>query len=724
MFTGSGNFIRFEPSDVMRINHGSVTDSTRLFRDPSAWYHIVWVWDTAQSDQENRSKVYVNNEYVTFATYPSQNADSTINNNVEHIIGAQNNQYHGHDGYLADFHFIDGQVLAPTDFAELDDDNVWLPKKYSGSYGTNGFHLDFKDNSSNAALGTDTSGNNNTWTVTNLSVAAGVGNDSLLDTPTNGNQTDTGAGGEVVGNYATLNPLRTTSTLSNGNLDASLNTAMGTFTTFFPSSGKWYCEVKLTTGGGSGWRMGVINDRNPGFDLGATSNSWSFLGDGRVYHNAAATSYGSSVSQGANLMLALDIDNGKVWYGSEGNWFSSGNPATGANPSQTFTAGQSMSFAFQAGTGTNQVISANFGARAYNYTAPSGFKSLNTTNLTATIPDGSKYFDTKLWTGNGASNPQTGLGFAPDLVWIKNRDTAGYSNALMDAIRGPSKQLRSNTNGLESTSSTTLTSFDTNGFTVDNNNISNQTDKTYVGWAWEAGSSTVSNTDGSTTAQVRASAASGFSIVSWTGNNNTTTIGHGLGKLPDMIILKNRTGNNDWIVYHAYTGNRQDGWGLNLNNASAAQSNSDFFTQGGNFTSSKIPLGALGNRTTTNIAYVFTSVEGFSKFGSYTGNGSADGPFVPTGFRVAWLMIKNVTTGGELWAIHDSKRDVDNVAEHRLRADEGEQEQVGPSQRYKDLLSNGFKIRGTSGEHNTNNDKYIYAAFASHPFASNGGLAR
>jgi len=1011
-------------------------------RDPSAFYHIVVSFDAANTT----ASIYINgvSQSLTVSTAVN-NVDHNINNNVAQKIGQSVAGSVQSDFYLADVHFIDGQALAPTDFVELDDNNVYQPKKFAGTYGTNGFHLDFADNSSNAALGTDTSGNSNTWTVNNLTATTGTarqgfdvvtytgtgstqsisslafqpdfvwikerggtkdhnvydiirgatkelfpngtgventltngltsfdsdgftlgagtrangsgqtyvawawkangaavsntdgtitsqvsandaygfsivswtgnstagatlghglstapkiiivknrsrstygdwvvghdavsgfqdgkqlyfdsapfassegyfnntsptstvftvknnyqvnysgddyvayvwsevagfskissytGNgsstgpvvttgfkpafvllrnpninenwllfdrkrdssdrqylvlndanpegtgggwinflddgfqikatssavnpngqsiiymafaeqpdgsviDSLIDTPTNATTpTDTGAGGEVVGNYATLNPLQTTSALSNGNLDASLNTAMGTFTTFFPSSGKWYCEVKLTTGGDSGWRMGVINDRNPGFDLGSTSNSWAFLGDGRLYHNGVASSYGSSVSQGANLMLALDIDNGKVWYGSEGNWFSSGNPATGANPSQTFTAGQSMSFAFQAGTGTNQVISANFGARSYTYTAPSGFKSLNTANLPEpTIADGSQYFDTKLYTGNGGTQSITGYNFSPDFAWIKNRSAAA-SNNLADTVRGVNKVLFSDGTGTENTDTNRLTAFNSDGFDVGSNNAVNGNGNGIVGWAWDAGSSTVTNTDGSTTAQVRASAASGFSIVSWTGNNNTTTIGHGLGKHPDMILLKNRTGSNDWIVYHAYIGNRQDGWGLNLNKASAAQSNSDFFTQGGNFTSTKIPLGALGNRTTTNIAYVFTSVEGFSKFGRYTGNGSADGPFVYTGFKVAFLLLKctNIT---EMWMLHDSARDPDNVVSKLLQPHTSDAEIDNVTNYGVDFLSNGFKFRSSTSRNNGSGNTYIYMAFAENPF--------
>jgi hypothetical protein len=205
-------------------------DTSQLFRDASAWYHILVAYDTTQATASNRVKLFINGSQVTAfatATYPSQNYDGFINNNISHAIGAISGPSGFYNGYLADIHFIDGQALDPSSFGEFDTNGVWQPlSEVNVNHGVNGFHLLFSDNSTAAALGTDTSGNSNTWTVNNISVTAGAGNDSLVDSPVNGSQVDTGVGGEVVGNYATLNRADpTTAVLTNGNLDCNLGSS-------------------------------------------------------------------------------------------------------------------------------------------------------------------------------------------------------------------------------------------------------------------------------------------------------------------------------------------------------------------------------------------------------------------------------------------------------------------------------------------------------------------
>jgi hypothetical protein len=321
--------------------------------------------------------------------------------------------------------------------------------------------------------------------------------DVLFDAPTNGTQSDTGAGGEVSGNYATWNALgpggtSTYATLSNGNLKASLPASgKSVFQTIFPQSGKWYVEIDFVSGGGAGGglRMGVINENNINKDLGSTADSWAYLADGRVYHNGSAPSYGVSSAPGDLLMMALDIDGGKIWYGKNGSWMASGDPANGSNASQTFTAGQKMSFSVQSGSGTVQVVNANWGQRAWTYTAPSGFKAVCTTNLaTPTIADGSAHVKTGLYTGTGSSSALAVSGPSnPDFVWIKSRSGA-TSHALYDAIRGFDERLYSNSTTAPYTYGSDILVPTSTGFNLTTTDGDHNTSSaTYAAWQWDAG---------------------------------------------------------------------------------------------------------------------------------------------------------------------------------------------------------------------------------------------
>jgi len=283
------------------------------------------------------------------------------------------------DGYLADVHLIDGQALDPHQLRSSSTPTACgNPSTLRGlTYGTNGFHLDFSDNSTAAALGTDTTGKGNNWTVNNISVTAGAGNDSLVDSPTNGTQTDTGAGGEVRGNYATLNPLISTgSTLSNGNLDYASNaTYQSAFSTIGVATGKWYFEgtvgilaVDATIG------VGYAPFTTSTY-VGGSLTSWGYEAlNGDIYNNAVPSAYGATYGAGDVIGVAFDADTGKLWFAKNGTWQASGDPATGVNPAVTLTTGIDYFFGVAAGnTGT---WACNFGQRPFAYTAPSGFKAL------------------------------------------------------------------------------------------------------------------------------------------------------------------------------------------------------------------------------------------------------------------------------------------------------------------------------------------------------------
>ena len=594
-------------------------------------------------------------------------------------------------------------------------------------------------------LGIDRSGNNNSWTVTNLAYS-----DQMLDSPTN--------------NFCTMNPLDKTNigavVYTEGNLvvdptPTESGAPIKIFNNVYVSSGKWYWEVtalnfgtSFTTSPHSALRIGVTNAYN--YHATETSNSIMsqsgdyviYLTDGRKINNGTYTSYGSEIQKLDILQIALDLDNNKIWFGNNGTWFASGNPTTGANPAfsnleagdyafgindwnRTSHAGkfavnfgQDSSFA---GNKTSQGNQDSGGIGDFYYTPPSGFKALCTKNLPAVAVTPSEHFNTITYTGTGnTNNPQT-VGFQPDLVWFKSR-SASRAHVLVDAVRGVTKELVSNSTGAEQTSSATqdLTAFTSTGFTLGTpyNNSANESGASIVAWNWKANGSGSSNTDGSVTSTVSANVDAGFSIVGWNANMGEDTIGHGLSKAPELVIVKNRTdADRNWVTLNT-TGTDKSGY-INSTNAMDTGNLPYFFGDNSTYTAPTATVFTVGNNEQVNgssdniIAYCFHSVDGYSKVGSYTGNGNADGTFVYTGFRPAFLLMKVTNTASD-WHIVDSARDVDNVIQKTLDPNTSSAEGSG-SNRF-DFTSNGFKLRQTSGSYNGNGSTYIYLAFAETPF--------
>ena len=698
--------------------------SDEVLRDTSSWYHAVFVFDTTNSTQADRCRVYKNGVRVTSwrnTAYPALNFEGNFNTAGVFKVGCGNsNEFL--DGYMADVHFIDGQALDPTEFGAFDSDGVWQIAEYTGTYGGNGFRLAF-DNSTN--LGKDSSGNNNDFTASNFSVTPGAGNDLLFDVPKNGTQSDTGAGGEVSGNYCVLNPLDTKLIHSNGNLDATASTSQTWVTgrgTMAMPSGKFYWEVtinSLSTTSDTAVQLGIgaLTASLPSNDGAADSNAFVYLNfNGKKMSGGSEASYGASYTTGDVIGVAFDADAGTLVFYKNGS--SQGTAYSSLDADKQYAPLISLGR-----SSTSTSISVNFGQRPWAYSAPSNHKALCTTNLpTPTIADGSDYFDTKLWTGNGSTQSITGLEFNPDWVWIKNRN-GGHNHMLFDIVRGTGADLQSNSTATEGAAgSNDLTSFDSNGFSLGSNNAVNQSGRTFVAWAWDAGSSTVSNTDGSITTSLRANAAAGFSIATYSGSGtNGDTIGHGLGVQPDFVIVKARNKSDDWRVYHSALGT---GYIPALNSTTVST--------GANWQSISNTTLGLQNDSAINgsgynyVAYFFAAVEGYSAFGEYDGNGSSDGPFLYTGHRPAWIMVKchNASTSSTNWIIWDTARDSFNMAEIPLRADLGDQE-IASSDNYDiDILSNGFKIRTSNGGINHGSRSYVFASFAENPFQSNGGLAR
>ena len=691
---------------------------SQIFRDPSAWYHIVLAIDTTDATADNRQRIYINGTEVTdfgSRTNHAQNYETFVNSSsYAHEIGRTTNiggsSQKFFDGYMADIHFIDGSALDPTSFGAYNSSGVWQAAAYSGTYGTNGFHLlDFANEST---VGHDSSGNENDFTANNISTSAGAGNDVLFDVPTNGTQSDTGTGGEVSGNYATLNPLQKSSgsTLTNGNLDISMTSAQGTtFATMaFPASGKWYFEC---TANNTQCDVGIAKaDADLSQYLGKNSSGYGYYVDGNVYNNDASVGSGATYTTGDVIGVAFDADAGTVkWY---------------KNNSLQVTVSSLSGEWFPAFGSGNAAGIFNFGSRPFAYSAPSNHKALCTTNLpTATVADGSAYFQTALWDGTGSARSITTTGMSPDWVWIKERGVAGGHN-LYDAVRGATKFLASEDSNAEGTDSSALTSFNSDGFSLGTGftvKSSNKSGRTYAGWCWDGGSSTVTNTDGTGTCQLRANPTAGFSIATFTGVGTAKSYGHGLNAVPEMVIVKGINHSDGWSVYHSALGNTKS---LALQSTSAAGTSTVWDNTSPTSTVTRIG-GDYRNTGNTNLILSFAPVAGFSKMGSYEGNGSNDGVFIHTGHRVGWVLIKSTTESTRNWVIFDTARDALNTNEARLSPNTNGAELTQGS---IDFLSNGFKLRnGTNPgaeEMNKSGQTYIYYAIAENSFQANGGLAR
>jgi hypothetical protein len=713
----AGRFtMRFDQTTDVLLIGGYNTNwryTSRVFRDPSAWLHIVVKVDTTQATAADRLRLYINGvEETAFTTNnnPTQNTTIGMNTAGQHQIGRDlNGGGFLYDGYMAEINFIDGQALAPTDFGETNDDGVWVPKAYVGTYGTNGFYLKGQDSSN---LGDDSSGNGNDFTSSGLTA-----DDQVTDTPTE--------------NYCTLNPLYGAvsypATFSNGNLTASGSGGVGRYaiSTMGATSGKWYSEVKvdsmstpvlfrIVVGGWSNLYDPLL------FSAGEAApqiNSVLYMGDGRRrINNSDTTSWGATFTTGDVIGVAYDADTGKVWFAKNNTWQSSGNPAAGTNPAATLTTDAPFYSGlnpFDSGTGT-----VNFGQLGFTYTPPTGFSALSTANLPApTITDGSAYFQATTYTGAGYPTEVNQSGnstFQPDFVWVKRRNGA-TTHDLFDAVRGVSSQLYSNLTNAEGTVSNAI-SFDADGFTAAADPITGDTGSsgnTFVGWQWLAANGTASNTNGSVTSTVSANTTAGFSVVSWTAQAGTYTVGHGLGAAPQLIITKNRNvSGGPWYTFTTVIDGSYDYFSLDT---SAAKLDDPFGTA--------LPTSSVFSGTANYfyssggmIAYAFAEVEGFSKFGKYTGNGSTDGPFVWCGFRPAWVMVKNASVD-ESWLIYDSERNTYNPASKLLVANLSNAEFTSGYD--IDILSNGFKLRA-SGAPNGSGSTYIYLAFAEFPFGGDG----
>jgi hypothetical protein len=728
--TGSGTYavLRVPEAINNRLEFWDYTNGTfnYLFvanawlRDPAAWYHALAVLDTTQSTEADRAALYLNGEEVDYVAggseYPTQDYEGQFNSNIAHEIGSAGaglDQFW--DGYMADVCFIDGTAYTPSDFGETNDEGIWVPKNVGGlTFGTNGFLMKFGTNS---ALGDDTSGNTNDYTTSGLTTA-----DQMEDTPTNNQIT-----------FNELNNQQSGGTLTEGDTVYSGpgTRTMVSLTSNIPSTGKW--AVAFSTNDVStnnGWNFGFTKSNNSNFGDAAGSNEDVGASDGINMNPSSSVLYlwnyisgsgiepGQAITTSDEFWLAVDMATGKCFLGiydasaTAMVWIAAdagldGNPATGANPSVTISDMiGSTEYTFAVGAKAPDLTLMK--SADISGTIPTGYTYFeNISDFPApAITDPSAHFQTELYTGNGTAIGSGGKAVTfsgnsdmdPDLVWIKNRD-ATDSNAVYDSVRGTTKQLETDSYPAETTESEGLTTFGSDGFTVGSLDQVNTNTEDFVSWNWKEG------------------ATPGFDILTYAGNGSNRTISHSLGAVPKMIILKSYDNVYSWTVYHEAMGNTKI---MKLDEAEATTTNSGFW-QDTTPTSSVFSVGTHGNVNNSSsnyITYLWAEIDSFSKFGSYTGNGNADGPFAYCGFKPNWVMIKN-TEAATAWAIWDIARDKYNPAEKYLLPNSNAAEATAGGLDI-DILSNGFKMRNTDSGIGTDGEEYIFAAFAENPFGGDG----
>ena len=662
--------IRFNTDNTMSIRLGSPSSllyiTNRTFEDTSKFYHIMLSVNTGESTAADRAKLYVDGDRIT--SFSTQTTSGSVNTQFNYSsatfrIGSTTSGSYDFDGYLAEFNQVDGTALTPDTFGLTDTSTGrWIPKALTGiTYGTNGFRLQF---GSSSALGDDTSGNENDFSVTNL-----VAGDQTTDSPTQ--------------NHATWNPHPNTGgTLSEGNLK--LVTASSGYSvklaTLKPKSGKYYAEFTIGAENG-GLLIGVQelatapSSSSTTFPQGDGSFAWRGS-NGYVFNGGSSSVAGSTYTTGDVLALALDLDN-QVLKFYKNNSLDNTIGLTGKD------VGIAVGDFGNAQYGT---VTANFGQKSFTYTPPTGFVALQQDNL-----------------------PETAKGIT-GFTWIKDRDNSMNHNSY-DSSNGEFNRLVPNATSAILNTQGGVSKFLKGGIAVGDTANVNNSGASMVAWNWVAnGGTTASNSNGSITSTVQANTTAGFSIVQWTGDGGQSTVGHGLSNTPTIVIQKNLDSTSDWWFYTTAIDGSYDYLKLDSSVAksdfSATAPTSTVFT-------------SHGWGTTSMIGYCFHEISGYSKFSSYTGNGNADGPFVYTGFRPAWIMIKNAGATAS-WFMLDAARNTFNPVENWLVADDPQAEVVTSGDRKIDFLSNGFKIRATTTDFNGSSANMLYMAFAEHPFVGDG----
>jgi len=728
----------FLPDDCIIFYHndGGTTEyrlkPSRVFRDVSAHFHVVLVCDVANATTADRVKIYINGTRETALlindTFP--NANLTVNSTAAHSIGRfnyDNTRYF--DGYLSNICFIDGAAKTPSDFAYTDPNGQWRSlagsalKALADAGGTNSFFLPFDNGSSTTTLGADASSKGNNWTLNNMVRDGSVSDCWSYDTPTN--------------NFATLNPLYSGGTFSNGCLAYNPGSTQRTAeSTIGFTSGKFYFEVDTVNSGALDrpW-IGVAKTGHGNTQyVGQSAVSYGYCDTAQKSNNASASAYGTNFSAGGVVIgVAIDADAGTLTFYNNG--VSQGTAYSSLSGEFFFAISNDRSggfgYPFNVNFGQRPVSGGAFDSASggyFRYTPPSGFKALCTKNLptpTGAALEPKKHFDvvTRTGTDNGTNTISatiSSLLFKPDLLWTKARSGAtAQSHALFDSVRGAGSKLQSNTTSAETALTLDNTqAFNSNGFVTGKGDDTNGSGYVLVDWLWKAGGAAVTNNSGSISSQVSANTASGFSIVTWTIGSGNGTVGHGLGVAPKFYIVKAKNAVSNWSCWmYGFTSDEY----LYMNTTGAKASSANAW---GSLPTSTV-IGTNGGVlfTTGNqvVAYCFAEVAGFSKIGSYTGTGTSDGSFVWCGFRPRFVMIKR-TDAADNWLTVDSARDTYNTVVHHLLPNTSGAEDSLSGSIYHDIdfVSNGFKLRGTNALTNANGGTYVFIAFAEAPFKYSG----
>tara|TARA_R110000824_G_scaffold310859_1_gene498123 strand:+ start:1917 stop:4532 length:2616 start_codon:yes stop_codon:yes gene_type:complete len=751
-----------------------VVISGRKFRDMTSWYHLVVAIDTTQGAEADRIKMYINGARQTvvaiadgsgYQDFADEDQLIAVNQDGEQRWGGTVDDGNYAHVYLAETIGVDGLALAASNFGETKN-GIWIAKSPSVSeYGNHGYRLQYKFSAvgtgADDTIGCDTSGKNNHFTSTNV-VASDC---NIPDSPENVFATLMGGLAEGANEYQSYAP----GTYSNGTLNIT-GTAAGWCngkSNFLVNSGKWYVECRVNAWNGSNYvRLGVY--ARPA----RTYDEYFILGNGSGQIDAAARNVVSSFGTGVIIQIALDLENNNIFFGIDNTWsnsataseivagtatnaFASGsnvptgdgfdygfyfNPhSTGTNITVNF--GQDSAFGGEE-TATTNTDSEGFGT--FQYAPPTGFLAMCTSNIVEPavgnnsdiLPN--QAFNTVLYTSDdiGASGTQnvTGVGFKPDWVWIKNRDSNSTEHTLYDSSRGTGRHLSSSSAAVEvglNSQYGYLGTFGNDGFTLrggstNSNYVAQSTDK-YVSWNWKLnGGTTSTNSDGSADSTVQVNRTLGMSQVLYTGNASGAgaeqTIGHGLGVIPDVILFKARDYGGTWYMYHKDLDTPNDNH-LYLAGTNAEVTTSNDYMNRVGPTDEVFSLGyefATNKASATYIAYCFKSITGYSKYGVYEGNSNASGTYVHLGFRPKWVMIKNIDGAGDNWYVADDVRETadapGNPITEILNPNTTNDEYTTGSNKI-DFLANGFKCRdASSGDTNINNEEFIYWAFAEAPF--------
>jgi hypothetical protein len=678
------------------------------YRDAGAWNHVVVAFDSTDPVGFNRCKIFMNGIKVdtTISTVHAFDTNGVFNAAVEHRIGRQSGSTNYFDGYLADVNFVDGAALGPEYFGEFNSHGLWRPVDTAGTisdFGLNGFRLEFKNSSD---LGEDTAPLTGAHVSGNDFTSSGLAaTDQMIDSPTG--DTATGAG-----NACTWNPIGTPtigSTYSDGNLSSTGN-SIGSMAVM---TGKWYFEIEVT---GSGrYNFGMIEPEKGISSTTSASPAFSIL-FGTSASNTVIYKDGASDQTGANITpsgfvvgIEVNLDDGEAKFYVNGVQQLS-------NLTGITTGIHYAPFVEWATTAnnTNLVIAED----DWNYTPSSSlYKSLSSAYITnPVINNCADHFETVLYSGNGVADRKiTGLNFKPDLIWIKDRDTTN-DHMLYDSVRGAHLSVSTNTQAAQVDDSG-VSSFDSNGFTLGSLGDVNTDANRYVAWCWNAGlGDPVQNNNGTIQSLVKANPLAGFSILTYHGNSTANaTVGHGLTQAPEFVWVKN-TGTVESHMTDFVAANRRNyffpaSW---AGTAVTRATDTVFRTH----TASVLQWGSDPSCNTDYdyVAYAWHSVPGFSKIGYYTGNASASGPFIYTGFKPAFVMIK-ATAGSTQFVIRDNKRDLHNpsIQDSLPSATTAEPNNSGDV----DFLANGFKLRGTGSTLNASSGQFFYIAFAEAPFKYN-----